>query len=247
MNNLKIFENEDLGKVRTIIKNGEPWFVAKDVSHILGYLNPKNAISDHVDNEDKLRTQIKSSGQLRNLTIINESGLYSLILRSKLPKSKEFKRWITTEILPSIRKTGAYMQEGREEEIVDNYFCDLDDETKISIVKQIKKKNQQLKKENEKLLNENNQLMHSGKLYTMSEIAKEIGMKSAQELNKFLKEKKIIYKRNGTWMPTSNYSDCKFFSIKQTAFENGITVYSSKVTQLGRKFILDLYQKYLQI
>lgn len=109
MNELKIFENPAFGKVRVVKKGGEPWFVGKDVAEILGYSNTKDAIAKHVDDEDKLGAQIATSGQNRNMTIINESGLYSLILSSKMPKAKEFKRWVTAEVLPAIRKTGGYI------------------------------------------------------------------------------------------------------------------------------------------
>ena len=110
MNEIKVFDNPEFGKVRTMEINGEPYFVGKDVAIILGYAKPENAIANHVDTEDKTLTPIQggcSTGS-QNTTIINESGLYSLILSSKLPKAKEFKRWVTSEVLPSIRKHGAY-------------------------------------------------------------------------------------------------------------------------------------------
>ena len=102
------FENE---KVRTLIINDEPYFIGNDVSTVLGYSNYRKAVSEHVEDEDKLRTQIRYAGQNRNMTVINESGLYSLILSSKLPKAKKFKHWITSEVLPAIRQHGAYMTE----------------------------------------------------------------------------------------------------------------------------------------
>lgn len=108
MNNLQIFNSPDFGQVRTIQQNGEPWFVGKDVAKILGYERADNAIRNHVDDEDKLMHQISASGQNREMYIINESGLYSLILSSKMPKAKEFKRWVTSEVIPAIRKTGKY-------------------------------------------------------------------------------------------------------------------------------------------
>ena len=108
MNNLQIFDSPDFGQIRTIQQNGEPWFVGKDVADILGYSNTPKAIRDHVDDEDKLTERIVLSGQNREMTIINESGLYSLILSSKMPKAKEFKRWVTSEVIPAIRKTGKY-------------------------------------------------------------------------------------------------------------------------------------------
>lgn len=106
-NNIVAFNYEEQ-QVRTIVKNSEPWFVGKDVADILGYTNTAKAIRDHVDDEDKLTERIVLSGQNREVIIINESGLYSLILSSKLPTARAFKRWVTSEVLPAIRKTGGY-------------------------------------------------------------------------------------------------------------------------------------------
>ena len=112
MNEIKIFDNPEFGKVRTMEINGEPYFVGKDIAEILGYNNTKDAIATHVDADDRAVIQRSENTTLeipnRGLTVINESGLYSLILSSKLPKAKEFKRWVTSEVLPSIRKHGAY-------------------------------------------------------------------------------------------------------------------------------------------
>lgn len=106
-NNIVAFKYEEQ-QVRTIEKNGEPWFVGKDVAEILGYSNPRDALAKHVDDEDKGVAKCDTLGGAQELTIINESGLYSLILSSKLPTAKEFKHWVTSEVLPSIRKTGEY-------------------------------------------------------------------------------------------------------------------------------------------
>ncbi len=108
MSNLQIFNNPDFGKIRGIEINGEGWLVGKDVAAMLGYKDTDQAIRNHVDDEDKLTRNFNGSGQNREMTIINESGLYALILSSKLPRAKEFKRWVTSEVLPSIRKTGSY-------------------------------------------------------------------------------------------------------------------------------------------
>ena len=113
MNELQIFNNPEFGEIRIIEMDGEPWFVGKDVAEILGYANPSKALSDHVDAEDKLNNESLSSLNLnlgqRGGWIINESGLYSLVLSSKLPNAKKFKHWITHEVIPIIRKHGAYM------------------------------------------------------------------------------------------------------------------------------------------
>ncbi len=108
MNKLEIFKNQDFGEIRAISINDEPYFVGKDVAEILGYTNPQKAIRDHVDDEDKLTERFVRSGQNYQMIIINESGLYSLILSSKLPNAKKFKRWVTSEVLPEIRKNGSY-------------------------------------------------------------------------------------------------------------------------------------------
>ena len=108
---IQIFKHEKFGDIRTINKDGEPWFVGKDVAEVLGYKSPSVAICENVDSEDKTTFVISESGSKykSKTTFINESGLYSLILSSKLPQAKEFKRWVTSEVLPSIRKTGAYL------------------------------------------------------------------------------------------------------------------------------------------
>lgn len=108
MNEIKVFENDAFGSVRTMDMEGEVWFVGKDVAEILGYTNPSKALADHVDEEDKLNNESLSSLGQRGGWLINESGLYSLVLSSKLPTAKQFKRWITKEVIPSIRKTGGY-------------------------------------------------------------------------------------------------------------------------------------------
>lgn len=109
MQELKIFENPAFGQVRIVEREGEPWFVGKDVAAALGYQNPQRAIRDHVDDEDKGVTEMITPGGIQPVPIINESGLYSLVLSSKLPTAKAFKRWITSEVIPSIRKTGGYI------------------------------------------------------------------------------------------------------------------------------------------
>jgi len=109
LNQLQVFENSEFGQVRTLIKDGQPWFVAKDVAEILGYANPRDAISKHVDVEDKGVANCDTLGGKQELTIINESGLYALVFGSRLETAKRFKRWVTSEVLPALRKTGAYI------------------------------------------------------------------------------------------------------------------------------------------
>lgn len=119
MNQMQIFKNSDFGEIRTVTIGNEPWFVGKDIAEILGYERPSKAILDHVDDEDKDEIPIQDSiGRMQNTPTINESGLYSLVLSSKMPEAKKFKRWVTTEILPAIRKHGAYMTDSVLEQAV---------------------------------------------------------------------------------------------------------------------------------
>lgn len=108
MSNLQIFQSPEWGSIRTVDLDGTPWLVGKDVAQALGYSDTDQALRRHVDAEDKLTRSFDGSGQSRTMTIINESGLYSLVLSSKLPSARRFRRWITSEVLPSIRKTGGY-------------------------------------------------------------------------------------------------------------------------------------------
>lgn len=149
MEQLKIFENEEFGQVRTINIDGEPWFVGKDVAKILGYKDTSDAMRRHVDDEDKLTRCFTDSGQKRELYIINESGLYSVILSSKLPSAKRFKHWVTSEVLPVIRKTGSYEMDDYSPEMkailmhdkklvkIDNRVTDLENHMTIDYGEQV--------------------------------------------------------------------------------------------------------------
>ena len=119
-NQVQVFNNSQFGDVRVIMQGEQPWFVGKDVAQVLGYTNTPKAIRDHIDNEDKLTERIVLAGQYREVVIINESGLYSLILSSKLPSAKAFKHWVTSEVLPAIRKEGMYMTTEVADQVVDD-------------------------------------------------------------------------------------------------------------------------------
>lgn len=126
MNDLQIFNSPEFWKVRAVELDGEPWFVGKDVATALGYQNPSKALADHVDDEDKLNNESLSSLGQRGGWLINESGVYSLIFSSKLPDAKKFKRWVTSEVLPSIRKTGTYLTPEAKKEVEDIVLSVLD-------------------------------------------------------------------------------------------------------------------------
>lgn len=112
VNGLQVFSNPQFGEIRTLVIEDTPWAVGKDIADALGYNDTDQALRKHVDNEDKLTRQIDGSGQSRNMVVINESGIYSLIFSSKLPAAKAFKRWVTSEVLPAIRRTGGYNAQG---------------------------------------------------------------------------------------------------------------------------------------
>lgn len=235
MNQTKVtvFNNEEFGDVRTIMIDNEPWFVGRDVANILGYSNSRQAISTHVDDEDKKDgvTVCDSIGREQKPVLINESGLYSLIFGSKLESAIKFKNWVTKEVLPCIRKNGIYATDNVIDNILNNPDFGIELLTKL-------KEERAARIEAEKT---NAILMHVNKTYTMTEIAKEIGLKNANELNKILAEKKIQYKSNGTWVMYSDYSDLGYESIKQEALDSGRVIYYRRITQLGRKFILGLF------
>lgn len=127
MNNLQIFKNEEFGEIRTITKDGESWFIGKDITEKLGYQNGSRDITRHVDEDDQMVIPIPGDLQNRNMLVINESGLYSLILSSRLPNAKKFKRWVTSEVLPSIRKSGSYQKPLSQQEMMRIQLGMIDD------------------------------------------------------------------------------------------------------------------------
>lgn len=236
MEETKIFKSEEFGEVRTAVIDGEAWFVGKDVADILGYQNGSRDINAHVDDED--RRIIKSTETVsldipsRGMLLINESGLYSLILSSNMPNAKKFKKWVTSEVLPSIRKHGIYATDNVIDNILNNPDFGIELLTKL-------KEERAARVEAEK---KNAILTHVNKTYTMTEIAKELNLKSAVELNKLLADKKIQYKVNGTWVLYSDYSNLGYEDIKQEVLDNGRVIYHRKITQMGRAFILGLFE-----
>ena len=155
MEKMEIFRNEEFGEIRTMVINEEPWFVGKDIAEKLGYSNPRDAIRKHVDTDDKGVSKCDTLGGSQKLTIINESGLYSLILSSKLESAKRFKRWVTSEVLPTIRKTGGYIN--NVDLMVNTYFSDVPD-TQKTLVKGLLTNIEGLQNKN-KLLNNENDLL----------------------------------------------------------------------------------------
>ena len=217
-NELQIFKNEELGmEVRTLVINGEPYFVGKDVTNILGYQNGSRDINRHVDDEDKLTERIVLSGQNREVIVINESGLYSLILSSKLPSAKKFKRWVTSEVLPQIRKTGGYIP-------VDEGMTDSEIMARALLIAQgtINKKDE-LIKQHEKTIEQQKPLVDFAN--TIASTSKSIDMSSFAKLIKdegikMGRNKLFEWLRNNGYLmknknnePYQRYIDSKIFEV----------------------------------
>lgn len=221
-NEIKIFENEEFGSVRTMEINGVPYFVGKDVAEILGYSRPDHAITAHVDDEDKLMYQIDTSGQNRNMFIINESGLYSLILSSKLPNAKRFKRWVTSEVLPAIRKTGSYYIQSKP----DSYTIeDPAARARRWAEEYEEKKALEAKIEEQKPLVEYAEHIQASKdvidMKSMAKLASKNGIKIGRnKLFSFLRDRKILDREN---IPYANYMDKEWFQVVESpyTFNNG--------------------------
>ena len=232
MSNIEIFNNPKFGSVRTLEIDGEPWFVGKDIAEALGYTDINHTITDHVDDTDRINS--KTQGQndpefgQRGTWLINESGMYSLIISSKLPEAKEFKHWVTSEVLPSIRKHGMYATDDTIEQIMNN------PEFGIKLLTALKDERDKRKEAEGTVAI----LSHVNKTYTMTEIAKELNMNSAQQLNKTLASMGIQFKTNGTWVFYSQFSSLGYEEIKQEVLDSGMVIYHRKITQRGREFIL---------
>lgn len=235
MNELKIFENEEFGSLRTMEIDGKIYFVAKDVAGILGYSNPRKAISDHVDEEDKGVTKCDTLGGNQNLTIINESGLYSLVLYSKMPNAKKFKHWITADVLPSIRQYGAYLTPDTLEKAILNpdFIIQL-----ATSLKEYQEENKNLKRENQTMLPKSqfyDEICDRNLLTNFRDTAKELKVKE-KEFIKWLEDNKYIYRDNrNNIKPYSQYciEPKRFFDIKDYKTDK-FTGQQTFVTILGK-------------
>jgi prophage antirepressor-like protein len=219
------FEGKD---IRTVMVNAEPWWILADVCKVLGIANSRDA-ADRLD-EDEKNTVVLNDGipGNPNKTIVNESGLYNVIIRSDKPDAKRFRKWITSEVLPAIRKTGGYLSP----------TVDFTDPDNIQRVLDSWKEERRKRLEAEA---RTNRLIHNNRTYTTTEIAKELNFRSAQELNNDLAARGIQYKdRRGVWLLNSEYSGKDFVNIKQKEV-NGTTVYYSEWTGLGRDWLVGMY------
>ena len=257
MNDIQVFSNEKFGTVRGTMIDGEPWFVGKDVALGLMYTNPQKAVRDHVAEEDRtVNDSFTVNGTAA--TLINESGVYALIFGSKMDKAKEYKHWVTSEVLPTIRKTGGYVH--NSEVFIQNYLPFADDTTKQLFrltLDVVDKQNKQIASQQKEIAEKSSVIeemtpkatyydlvINSPDLTATTIIAKDYG-KSATWLNRFLNEKGVQYRSGRTWVLYQKYADSGYAQTKTY-------VYSGKAnadkhvsintfwTQKGRMFIYGL-------
>lgn len=249
MNELQIFKSPEFGQVRTVTIDGEPWMVGKDIATALGYTNTRKALNDHVDDEDKGVTKCDTLGGAQEMTVINESGLYSLVLSSKLPTAKKFKHWITSEVLPAIRKHGAYMTPEKIEEAL------LNPDTLIKLATELKaereaRKHAELEAASAKQAigelkpkaDYTDRILSSKGTVTTTAIAKDYGM-SATALNQKLHELRVIYRMGSQWFlyakyQARGYTHSKTFDFKHSDGRPDCKM-QTEWTQKGRLFLYE--------
>lgn len=228
---IEIFKNEQFGNIRVAGTNEEPLFCLADVcaSLELRQGDVRQRLNDGVVSTQPI---IDSLGREQQANFINEDGLYDVILDSRKPEAKKFRKWITCDVLPSIRKHGIYATEDTIDKILSN------PDFGIKLLTELKEERQRRIESERK----NAILMHVNKTYTMTEISKELNMKSAIELNNKLSEMNVQFKTNKTWVFYSKYSNLGYEEIKQEILDNGRVVYHRKITQMGRDFIINLFK-----
>lgn len=249
MSELQIFQNAEFGSVRTATIDGEPYFVGKDVATILGYSNPRDAISKHVDDEDKGGAKCDTLGGRQEILFINESGLYSLILRSQLPAAKRFKRWVTSEVLPAIRRHGMYATE----ELIANPDLAI---AAFQALKAEREKRQSLEEAVAVQAQQIAELKPKATYYdvvlkckdavNISVIAKDYGW-SAQRMNEYLHKKGVQYKQSDIWLLYQKHAGCGYTKTNTHVYEDSCgrehTKVHTKWTQKGRLFIYEMLKE----
>ena len=239
MNELKIFENAEFGSVRTVMIGDVPHFVGKDVAAVLGYKDTSDALKRHVDEEDKLTRGFTDSGQVREMYVINESGLYSLIISSKMPNAKKFKRWVTNEVLPSIRQHGVYATEDFITKSIE------DPAWAIAVLQQLQEKKEMVAMQQQMILEMKPKvsyydlILQNNSVMSISKISKDYGM-SPQAMNKLLHELGIQYKQGKMWLLYQKYANQGYTQSKTHAIDAERSVMHTYWTQKGRLFLYDL-------
>lgn len=247
MKKLQVFKNDEFGEIRTVSKENEVWFVGKDVAECLRYNEPSKAVVRHIEEDDRIKRPITDKlGRTQESWVINESGLYSLVLSSKLPTAKKFKRWVTSDVLPSIRKHGMYATD----ELLDNPDLLIKVATKL---KEEKAKNKMLElqnKQKEQIIGElkpradyTDRILKNKGLVTITQIAKDYGM-TGTGLNKLLHEFKVQYKQSDQWLlykehSGKGYTHSETIDIIRSDGRSDIKM-NTKWTQKGRLFLYNL-------
>ena len=250
-NEIKVFSNEEFGSIRRVEINGEFWLVGKDVAQALGYKNPQEAIRNHVDEEDKGVSEILTPGGKQSVPIINESGLYSLVLSSKLPTAKKFRRWVTSEVLPSIRKHGAYMtQETLEAAILNPDYL-------LKVATALKEETDKRKSLESKVQADAPKVLFADSVAAststvligeLAKIMRQNGINMGEKrLFQWMRDNGYLVKRKGTDhnMPTQLSMEQGLFRVKETVISHsdGHTSISKtpKVTGKGQTFFLNKF------
>lgn len=257
MNELQIFENAEFGQIRTVTIDEEVWFVGKDVAEALGYSNSSKAVSVHVGEEDRILKVLEADSQNGNVVktqtaLINESGLYALIFGSKLESAKRFKHWVTSEVLPAIRKNGSYQLAPQGEELLalavieaKKTIDSLKDQCKFLGEQAVE--NQKLISELQPKANYVDKILQSKSLVTITQIAKDYGL-SGRKMNQILKELKIQYKVGGQWVlyskhQNNGYVHSRTIDITRADGRPDVTM-QTEWTQKGRLFLYEELKKH---
>ncbi|MEB4814601.1 DNA-binding protein [Bacillus thuringiensis] len=252
MDQLQVFNNEEFGQVRTVVQGEDVWFVAQDVCDVLGINKQRDAYS-RLDEDERGAVLVDTLGGQQNVNAINESGLYSLILRSRKPQAKAFKKWVTSEVLPSIRKHGAYMTPNTINALLQ------DPDLIIGLASQLKQEQQarQIAEQKNLMLTQQiaenaskitylDQILQSQDTVTVSQVAADYGL-SAMKLNKILKEEKVQYKVNNQWLLYSKHQNkgyTKSQTVDVTHSDGSQSIkMNTRWTQKGRLFIHDILTK----
>lgn len=262
MNTMQIFNNQQFGQIRVVELQNQPYFAGIDVANILGYENPQKALRDHIDADDRTLIQLSDLQEVNEslpphmkgskIMVINESGVYSLVFGSKLPTAKQFKRWVTTEVLPSVRKHGAYMTDRKVEEVLS------DPDTIIKLATQLKQERAEKERlaEENRLANEQiekaapmvqyyNKVLQSDSLITTNLIADQLGV-SARRLNDMLVKRGIIYRQSDTYVLYAKYRGQGYEGYRTHTYISSTTGQQFTKqhlywTEKGREFIYNLF------
>lgn len=250
MNEIKTFANAEFGSVRTMEIEGEPYIVGKDVAEILGYSNPRKAMADHVDDEDKGVAKCDTLGGTQEMTVINESGLYSLILSSKLPNAKKFKHWVTAEVLPTIRRHGAYMTDSTLEQALTS------PDFLIKLATELKNEKEQRKALEEKVEQDKPKVLFANAVETaktsilvgdLAKLIKQNGVDIGQKrLFEYLRENGYLMKNgNSKNMPTQKGMSLGLFEVKERTISNPDgtvrVTKTTKVTGKGQTYFINKF------